>query len=116
MVVQLQGDSGDLLAERRTGKQVQPVFISIDPERDSVEKVREYVKGFHPRLIGLTGSVEKVGHCCPAPILPLQTYWQAHWCSTSQATYAHALTWNVLETVAYPSGWLPCAPGTMPSL
>ena len=47
-------------AEKRTGKQVQPVFISVDPERDSVEKVREYVKGFHPRLIGLTGSMEKV--------------------------------------------------------
>ena len=49
-------------AEKKTGKQVQPVFISIDPDRDSVEKVREYVKGFHPRLIGLTGSVEKVHH------------------------------------------------------
>ena len=101
-----EGDSGDLVAERRTGKQVQPVFISIDPERDSVEKVREYVKGFHPRLIGLTGSVEKVEHCCPAPNLSLQTHWQAHWCSTSQATYAHAFTWNVLETVAYTSGWV----------
>ena len=49
-------------AEKKTGKQVQPVFISIDPERDSVQKVKEYVKGFHPRLIGLTGSIEKVYH------------------------------------------------------
>ena len=49
-------------AEKKTGKQVQPVFISIDPERDSVQKVRQYVKGFHPRLIGLTGSIEKVYH------------------------------------------------------
>ena len=49
-------------AEKKTGKQVQPVFISIDPERDSVQKVREYVKGFHPRMIGLTGPVEKVCH------------------------------------------------------
>lgn len=40
---------------------MQPVFISVDPERDSVEKVREYVKGFHPRMIGLTGTIEKVG-------------------------------------------------------
>ncbi len=55
-------DGKDAVAEKRTGKQVQPVFISIDPERDSVEKVREYVKGFHPRLIGLTGTTEKVGH------------------------------------------------------
>ncbi len=32
-------------AEKDTGKQVQPVFISIDPERDSVKQVRDYVKG-----------------------------------------------------------------------
>lgn len=87
-----EGDSVDSDAEKRTGKQVQPVFISIDPERDSVEKVNEYVKGFHPRLRGLTGPVEKVGHCCKAPILLLQIQWQAHWCSTSRATYAHAFT------------------------
>lgn len=36
-------------AEKDTGKQVQPVFISIDPERDSVKQVRDYVKGAHRR-------------------------------------------------------------------
>ena len=55
-------DHQDAVAEKRTGKQLQPVFISVDPERDSVEKVREYVTRFHPRLIGLTGTIEKVEH------------------------------------------------------
>ncbi|KAK9868812.1 hypothetical protein WJX84_004143 [Apatococcus fuscideae] len=41
-------------------KEIQPVFISIDPERDSVEQVREYVKEFYPGIIGLTGPSEKV--------------------------------------------------------
>lgn len=36
--------------------EVVPVFISVDPERDTVEQVREYVKEFHPNLVGLTGS------------------------------------------------------------
>ncbi|GER37947.1 protein SCO1 homolog 1 [Striga asiatica] len=40
--------------------EVVPVFISVDPERDTVEQVREYVKEFHPKLIGLTGSPEDV--------------------------------------------------------
>lgn len=31
-----------------------PVFISVYPERDTVEQVREYVKEFHPNLVGLT--------------------------------------------------------------
>lgn len=49
-------------AEKETGYQLQPVFITIDPERDSVPQVKEYVKEFHPRLIGLTGPSEKVGN------------------------------------------------------
>ena len=50
-------------AEKQTGLQVQPVFISIDPERDSVKQVSSYVSEFHPRLIGLTGPLDKV-RCC----------------------------------------------------
>jgi len=44
----------------KTKVKVQPVFISVDPERDSFEKVKAYVKVFHPRLIGLTGPIDKV--------------------------------------------------------
>ncbi len=35
---------------------VQPIFITVDPERDTAEKLRSYTAYFHPRLIGLTGS------------------------------------------------------------
>lgn len=39
---------------------VQPVFISLDPERDTPSIMADYVAHFHPRMIGLTGSVEQV--------------------------------------------------------
>ena len=39
------------LAER-----IQPIFITVDPQRDTPSVLSEYVKAFHPRLIGLTGS------------------------------------------------------------
>jgi protein SCO1/2 len=39
---------------------VQPIFITVDPERDTVEAMASYVDSFHPKLIGLTGSVEQV--------------------------------------------------------
>ncbi|XP_026079069.1 protein SCO2 homolog, mitochondrial-like, partial [Carassius auratus] len=39
---------------------VQPVFITVDPERDDVSAMAKYVKDFHPRLIGLTGTAEEV--------------------------------------------------------
>jgi cytochrome oxidase Cu insertion factor (SCO1/SenC/PrrC family) len=38
------------------GNDVQPIFITVDPQRDTVEHLRDYVSSFHPRLIGLTGS------------------------------------------------------------
>ena len=47
-------------ADKGIGYQIQPVFISIDPERDTVPQVKQYVKEFHPRLIGLTGPIDKV--------------------------------------------------------
>ena len=37
-------------------KNVQVFFISIDPERDSYERLKDYVPYFHPTFIGLTGS------------------------------------------------------------
>jgi len=40
--------------------QIKPIFISVDPERDTVEVMKEYVELFHPRLIGLTGTPEQV--------------------------------------------------------
>uniref|UniRef100_A0A8C9UN29 Synthesis of cytochrome C oxidase 2 n=1 Tax=Spermophilus dauricus TaxID=99837 RepID=A0A8C9UN29_SPEDA len=39
---------------------VQPIFITVDPERDDVAAMARYVRDFHPRLLGLTGSVEQV--------------------------------------------------------
>ena len=44
----------------KDGDSVQPLFISVDPERDTPEHLAEYVRMFHPRLIGLTGSAEAV--------------------------------------------------------
>ena len=42
------------------GDGVQPLFITVDPERDTAEHLAEYVPMFHPRLIGLTGSAEAI--------------------------------------------------------
>lgn len=42
------------------GHDVQPVFISIDPERDTPEVVSEYAGWMHDKMVGLTGSLEQV--------------------------------------------------------
>ena len=41
-------------------KQVQPIFITIDPERDTPEVVGEFAAAFSPRLLGLSGSPEAI--------------------------------------------------------
>jgi protein SCO1/2 len=42
------------------GEAVQPLFITVDPDRDTPGHLAEYVSLFHPRLIGLTGDNEAI--------------------------------------------------------
>lgn len=48
----------DILAKR--GMDVTPVFITIDPERDTPEALADYAANMHPNLVALTGSAEQV--------------------------------------------------------
>ena len=51
-------DAVDVLADK--GMDVTPVFISIDPDRDTPEVVADFASAIHPNMIGLTGSAEQV--------------------------------------------------------
>jgi protein SCO1/2 len=42
------------------GDRIQPILITIDPERDTPPVLKEYVQAFHPRLVGLTGTPEQI--------------------------------------------------------
>jgi cytochrome oxidase Cu insertion factor (SCO1/SenC/PrrC family) len=44
----------------RDADQVQPIFITVDPERDTASHLADYVALFHPRLLGLTGSADAI--------------------------------------------------------
>jgi protein SCO1/2 len=39
---------------------VQPLFITVDPGRDTPARLADFVASFHPRLIGLTGSLAEI--------------------------------------------------------
>ena len=49
----------DLLSTEEQAE-VLPIYITIDPERDTVEAIADYVSLFHEDMIGLTGSVEQI--------------------------------------------------------
>lgn len=46
--------------------QVAPIFISVDPARDTPEALAAYVKNFGPRIIGLTGSADDIASAAKA--------------------------------------------------
>ncbi|WP_172839561.1 SCO family protein [Sulfitobacter alexandrii] len=62
----------EILEER--GTTVTPVFISIDPARDTPEVVGDFAEAMHPRMIGLTGSESQVKQASQA----YRTYYKAH--------------------------------------
>ncbi|MBC7102162.1 MAG: SCO family protein [Parvibaculum sp.] len=54
----------DQLGEK--AEKVQPLFVTIDPERDTPEVIARYVTLFHPRLMGLTGTPEQIASIAKA--------------------------------------------------
>ncbi|KAK6059359.1 SCO1/SenC, partial [Cooperia oncophora] len=50
----------DILDAKPDKIPIKPIFISVDPERDTIQRVKEYCAEFSPKLKGFTGSVEQV--------------------------------------------------------
>jgi cytochrome oxidase Cu insertion factor (SCO1/SenC/PrrC family) len=57
-----------LLEERapEAAEQVVPLFITVDPERDTVEALAAYAPSFHPDLVALTGTPQQVAAAAKA--------------------------------------------------
>lgn len=47
-------------ANPKLAGKVQPLFITVDPQRDTPAVLKQFVTAFHPRLIGLTGSEDQI--------------------------------------------------------
>lgn len=43
-----------------TAAKVVPVFVTVDPERDTPAAVKQFVANFHPRVVGLTGTPDQI--------------------------------------------------------
>ena len=72
MDVSRNADVTDVLLERNTP--ITPVFISVDPERDTPEVVGDFAENLHERMIGLTGSPAQVKAASQA----YRTYYKAN--------------------------------------
>lgn len=56
------GEMLDIL--QKNNVEMQPIFITCDPARDSKEMLAAYLKDFHEGIIGLTGTYEQVKNTC----------------------------------------------------
>ncbi|NXX74114.1 SCO2 protein, partial [Urocolius indicus] len=50
----------ELLEKQPRLPELQPLFVTLDPERDDAAALRRFLRGFHPRLLGLTGSADAI--------------------------------------------------------
>lgn len=62
----LQAMTGALETLGESGNVVRPVFITVDSARDTPERLKEYARNFHPRLVALTGSEERIAQVAKA--------------------------------------------------
>ena len=61
---QIMVDVVDLLDERNID--VKPVFITVDPERDTPKELSDFAEAMHPKMIALTGSQEDIRNAADA--------------------------------------------------
>ncbi len=71
----------DILAKR--GIDVKPVFITIDPARDTPEQLAYYAEAMHPKMVALTGSPEEIAAVAKA----YKAYYQKVEVKDSEAGY-----------------------------
>ncbi len=63
-ILQTMSDAIDRLGP--AGGAVQPIFITVDPQRDTPEQLKGYAENFHPRLVALTGDAAQIAEVARA--------------------------------------------------
>lgn len=77
-------DAVDLLEQK--GLTVNPVFITIDPKRDTPDVISDYAENMHDRMIALTGSSEQIAAASAA----YKTYYKVHDDGTDEYLVDHS--------------------------
>jgi protein SCO1/2 len=91
-------------ADAARGAKVQPIFVSIDPERDTPAALKPFVARYHPRLLGLTGTAEQVAAAAKAYVVP---YHKVDGSAPDRYLMAHAQLAFLMDPDGKPLALLP---------
>lgn len=86
------------------GARIQPIFITVDPARDTPAVMANYVRGFHPRLIGLTGSEAEIADVAARYLV---TYRRQSGVSPSSYIVAHTQLAYLMGPMGEPIALIP---------
>ncbi|WP_200879091.1 SCO family protein [Sphingopyxis sp. MWB1] len=91
-------------ADAERGARVQPIFISIDPARDTPEALKPFVERYHPRLLGLTGTPAQVAAAAKAYVV---TYHKVDGSAPDRYLMAHSQLAFLMDPDGKPLALLP---------
>ena len=92
----------------KSGEGVQPLFVTLDPDRDTPQHLANYVPFFHPRLIGLTGDASSIRQAARA----YKVYYAKVPTSENDYTVDHSGYIYLMDRAGQYLGFFP--PGTPP--
>lgn len=86
------------------GANIAPMFITIDPARDTPEALKPFVARYHPRLVGLTGTPEQVAAAAKAYVV---TYHKVEGSAPDRYLMAHSQLAFLMDPAGKPLALLP---------
>ncbi len=91
-------------ADAARGAKVVPMFITVDPERDTPAALKPFVARYHPRLIGLTGTPEQIAAVAKAYVV---TYNKVPGSAPDRYLMAHSQLAFLMDPAGKPLALLP---------
>jgi len=91
-------------ADPARGAKIAPLFITVDPARDTPEALKPFVARYHPRLLGLTGTPEQIAAVAKAYVV---TYHKVDGSVPDRYLMAHSQLAFLMDPAGKPLALLP---------
>ncbi|MCW5646250.1 MAG: SCO family protein [Sphingopyxis sp.] len=91
-------------ADPARGAKIAPLFITVDPARDTPEALKPFVARYHPRLLGLTGTPDQIAAVAKAYVV---TYHKVDGSAPDRYLMAHSQLAFLMDPAGKPLALLP---------